>query len=655
LYGSDDIRPFAGWWDVARERLESDSRIGLLATNDSRHPLVRAGKLAVHGVLRRSYVERYGSASLSDAGPVFWEGYRHWNCDVEVSYVARARGAFAYEKRSVLQHADPRAKPNLMDSTYKLGRSFAGADRAKRAQRCPGWPEVANLPKLPVVITRSSAPIVATSEVESVQAVMISCEQRVEARAMTIPQFERLGFTVKVALSPCRPASPVQNGIASTHALHEAYAEGKHCLFLEDDIDVDGDLFLHFLQRAIDRDAVTYFYNHDKEQLMQSYYGEVLAKRIMRGLPIRRDLYPVKHTRQFLNAQAIFLPYWFYAPIVESGRLQSSRTSFDVFLGRYLEVMGETAYVALPNPVWHRHDRTARVGMGVAGKQTKSFGLLWFEDGENEEPELPPDTIDFRAENVFQYERLLPLWFSLPAKLRGHFYVPYAASRVMEGYAMTLPAEKMPPEGGRTVILVASEESTWASGKAATKFPNRNIITIGGDRANARFTSYGYPHLVFTDFGQSRSSEPKVGFLLSRRETIARHCRFLPKLARSAAESALLPSVFGRDHDDSTTAILPPVHLPFSSIGSVLGTLNGLGRDWFNKHGIVMHHQSLQVLNEANVIITDDEFFAMEAIALGKPAFMMNEAEALTPVAANENLKIVDADDFIQALLEVTK
>ena len=68
-----------------------------------------------------------------------------------------------------------------------------------------------------------------------------------------------------------------------------------------------------------------------------------------------------------------------------------------------------------------------------------------------------------------------------------------------------------------------------------------------------------------------------------------------------------------------------------------------------------MHHQSLQVLSEANVIITDDEFFAMEAIALGKPAFMMSEAEALTPVTANENLKIVDADDFIQALLEVTK
>jgi hypothetical protein len=89
--------------------------------------------------------------------------------------------------------------------------------------------------------------------------------------------------------------------------------------------------------------------------------------------------------------------------------------------------------------------------------------------------------------------------------------------------------------------------------------------------------------------------------------------------------------------------------------GTVLESLNDTSRDWFNKHGFVTYHRSLQLLNAANAVITDDEFFANEAIALGKPAFMMTEGEGVTRVTSREKRALTKAEDFITALLEVTK
>lgn len=132
LYASDDITPEEGWVDAALAQLK-DEGVGLLGTNDSRHHLVRRGLLATHGIVRRAYVEHYGSASL-DGGPVMSEAYRHWCCDVEVTAVARARGAYRYASDVILRHSPGR------DATYDLGRSFATRDRATRDRRIPTWP-----------------------------------------------------------------------------------------------------------------------------------------------------------------------------------------------------------------------------------------------------------------------------------------------------------------------------------------------------------------------------------------------------------------------------------------------------------------------------------------------------------------------------------
>jgi len=141
MYASDDVEPQDGWLNHALNIMRTKPNVGLLATNDGHHPLVKKGKLATHGIIRRSYVQEYGTASLPDAGPIFYEGYRHWCCDAEASYVARMRGAFHYDSNIRVLHRQVRDR-YAEEKTYAIGRAHANSDRALLMERCPTWPEV---------------------------------------------------------------------------------------------------------------------------------------------------------------------------------------------------------------------------------------------------------------------------------------------------------------------------------------------------------------------------------------------------------------------------------------------------------------------------------------------------------------------------------
>jgi hypothetical protein len=143
MYGADDITPENGWLANAMSIFRRNPKVGLLATNDGAHHLVMKGLLATHGILRRAYVEEYGSASHPDAGPVFYEGYRHWCCDAEASYVARQRGAFNYSPTVMVTHKRrDTVRKKGEDRTYLIGKEYADRDRALLAKRCPGWPKL---------------------------------------------------------------------------------------------------------------------------------------------------------------------------------------------------------------------------------------------------------------------------------------------------------------------------------------------------------------------------------------------------------------------------------------------------------------------------------------------------------------------------------
>jgi len=138
LYVGDDVKPKSDWVRRALAHLE-DEKVGLLATNDQYNRNVSRGLMATHGILRRTYVEEYGGASLPDAvGPVMHEGYRHNNCDLEISWVARQRGRFRYAPDVILTHErDDRA-----DATYDLARSHLDRDNNLRVARIPCWPNI---------------------------------------------------------------------------------------------------------------------------------------------------------------------------------------------------------------------------------------------------------------------------------------------------------------------------------------------------------------------------------------------------------------------------------------------------------------------------------------------------------------------------------
>jgi hypothetical protein len=130
LYAADDVYPHDGWLEKALDILDSNLAIGLLGTNDLTNPTVQKGRLATHGIVRRSYVKRYGSASGPGAGPVFYEGYRHACCDAEATKVAISRRAYHYAPEVILEHRHPMKDPNLDDDTYRLGESYLEHDRA---------------------------------------------------------------------------------------------------------------------------------------------------------------------------------------------------------------------------------------------------------------------------------------------------------------------------------------------------------------------------------------------------------------------------------------------------------------------------------------------------------------------------------------------
>lgn len=182
---------------------------------------------------------------------------------------------------------------------------------------------------------------------------MISCVQRSEAREKTLPQLHALGIHPEVFLSPCNPAGPRGNAEVSARALSAT----TDTLFLEDDIDVSP-TFVHFLSLAKEKQAVTYFYAHDGNDMLYTY-GVPLGKRIKSGEKLEPGLYPVWKAHKLYHSQAVYLPS-FVLETLDTKRMKDQGKSFDVWLTKWLRKHKHQAYVALPHPVGHRNDVTAR-------------------------------------------------------------------------------------------------------------------------------------------------------------------------------------------------------------------------------------------------------------------------------------------------------
>lgn len=203
---------------------------------------------------------------------------------------------------------------------------------------------------------------------------MVSCAQRSAARALTVPQLERAGVAVTVLLDDCTPPvqTPPGNGPIGLKAVRHAIAQGwSHVLIVEDDIDLAPD-FPIFLTAAIESEAAVYLYLNDRESRMRDILGHDLTRSILAREAQPRRLVRARRYAGLFGAQAVLLPAAIL-PTVE--RWQAAKgDSFDGNILRALMHKQFPTLVAVPHPVQHRHDRTARTVDGRL-KKSQSFNL----------------------------------------------------------------------------------------------------------------------------------------------------------------------------------------------------------------------------------------------------------------------------------------
>lgn len=120
--GSDDIRPYPGWFDIAKSYMTGEH--GFVSLNDLGNKRVMAGEYATMVLVARWYAE------LDDQ--FYYEGYYHNGADLEASAKAKHRDAFVYAPDAIMEHLHPLFGKGEMDSTYEEWAYHRGGNRADK-------------------------------------------------------------------------------------------------------------------------------------------------------------------------------------------------------------------------------------------------------------------------------------------------------------------------------------------------------------------------------------------------------------------------------------------------------------------------------------------------------------------------------------------
>lgn len=110
MVAADDVNPHEGWFEKALELMSE--QVGFVSLNDLGNEAVMRGEHATLPLVARWYVAD---------GELYHEGYEHTGCDVDASYIAKSKGAFAYAPEAVMEHMHPVWGKGEVDETYRLG------------------------------------------------------------------------------------------------------------------------------------------------------------------------------------------------------------------------------------------------------------------------------------------------------------------------------------------------------------------------------------------------------------------------------------------------------------------------------------------------------------------------------------------------------
>lgn len=132
--GASDLW-FQDGWDRQALAVADRTGAGVVGTQDTANPLVKRGVQSTHPLVRRAYVEEFGSATFDQTGDVYCELYDHQYIDVELCETAKLRQRWAFAKRAIVKHLHPHWGTAPDDDTYAKAMRKVNDDRQLYVQR----------------------------------------------------------------------------------------------------------------------------------------------------------------------------------------------------------------------------------------------------------------------------------------------------------------------------------------------------------------------------------------------------------------------------------------------------------------------------------------------------------------------------------------
>lgn len=132
----DDAVWHPGWFGAAVAAMTPG--VSVVGTRDL-SPISADGTHSTQPIVRRSYIEELGGA-WEEPGRAMHEGYHHNFCETELCQLAQARGVWAFEPASIIEHRHPDWGTAEEDATYQKGaRQHWDRDAQLFAARQAAW------------------------------------------------------------------------------------------------------------------------------------------------------------------------------------------------------------------------------------------------------------------------------------------------------------------------------------------------------------------------------------------------------------------------------------------------------------------------------------------------------------------------------------
>lgn len=129
--GADDLFFTPGWLQESMK--EVDRGFGCVSVNDG---ATNGNDLGTHYLMTKDFIKKH------NGGVMVCPHYRSWCCDVETTERAKRAGAYAWAKKSLVEHRHVHFKKSSMDATYARGYRVHQYDQFICAiRRKAGWPD----------------------------------------------------------------------------------------------------------------------------------------------------------------------------------------------------------------------------------------------------------------------------------------------------------------------------------------------------------------------------------------------------------------------------------------------------------------------------------------------------------------------------------